>query len=210
MSMYERITNLCSMKGMSIAELERKAKVGARSIGRWDSNIPSVDKVSRVAAVLETTVDYLYTGKKTDAPVITESYVTYPVLGEVAAGYEHIAYESWDNGNIDIPESWLRGKEKDDYFVLRVCGNSMYPDYQDGDVVLVLKQDAVDYSGQVAVALYDDECATLKRVEFDSQHTWLRFRPINTNYEPIIRRGEEQEHCRILGIPKKLIRNIEE
>ncbi len=210
MSMYQRITNLCKEKGMTIAQLEKEADIGARTIGRWDGNKPSIDKVGKVAAVLETTIDYLYTGIKEEVPDVTEHYVTYHILGEVAAGYEHFADESWDNGQIDIPASWLRGKEKESYFVLRVCGSSMYPDYQDGDVVLVLKQNTVDYSGQVAVALYDDECATLKRVEYDSQHTWLRFRPINASYEPITRRGEEQEHCRILGIPKRLIRNIEE
>ena len=209
MGMLERIKNLCKEKGMSLKQVGVEAGLGDRSIYSWDTNAPSVDKVAKVAKVLETTIDYIYTGIKKEAPGITESYVTYPILGEVAAGYEHIAYESWDNGNIDIPESWIKGRQED-YFVLKVVGNSMYPDYQDGDVVLVKRQSDIDYSGQVAVALYDNECATIKRIERDNQNTWMRFRPINPQYEPIVKRSEELEHCCILGIPKKLIRNIDE
>lgn len=209
MGMYERITNLRKKADITEVELEQKANIGHNSMRRWNENIPSIDKVSRVAQVLETTTDYLFTGIGENKPEITEKFVTYPIFGEVAAGYEHIAYESWDNGNVDVPETWLRGKPQDAYFVLEVRGDSMHPTYQNGDLLLVLRQDYSDYSGQVVVALYDDENATIKKLEFDQSRTWYRFTPINQNYTSKTLRGEEIEHFRVLGIPKKLIRNIE-
>ena len=210
MGMYERITNLRKKADITEVELEQKASVGHNSMRRWNENIPSIDKVARVAQVLGTTTDYLFTGIEENAPEIAESFVTYPILSEVAAGYEHIAYESWDNGNVDVPETWLRGRQQDAYFVLEVRGDSMHPTYQNGDLLLVLKQDYADYSGQVVVALYDDENATIKKLEFDQSRTWYRFTPINQNYTTKTLRGEEIEHFRVLGIPKKLIRNIED
>ena len=209
MSIYERITNLCKEQGKTITQLEAESGLSQRTIGRWNNNKPAVDKVAKVASALGTTIDYLVTGEKKPPPGIAENYVTFAILGEVAAGYEFVASQSWDNGNVDIPESWLRGKSKEDYFVLEVRGDSMYPHYQDGDLVLVLRQEVADYSGQIVVALYDDENATVKKLEYDYQRTWVRLTPINPQYPSKTIRGEDLDHFRILGIPKKLIRNIE-
>ncbi len=148
--------------------------------------------------------------EKTPRPNITEDYTTFAVIGEVAAGYDSIAIEDWEGETIDIPNSWLRGRSKDEFFVLKVKGDSMYPTYQDGDKVLVLKQTTLNYSGQVGVILYDDEYASLKKVEFKMGEDWLRMVPINPSYPIKKIDGVELEHCRILGIPKLLIRDIEE
>ena len=50
-------------------------------------------------------------------PNITEEYVTFPVIGEIAAGYEHIAVEDWLGEKIEIPLSYLAGRKKEDFFV---------------------------------------------------------------------------------------------
>lgn len=61
--MYEFIKRLAKEKGIAIAELEKKAEIGSNSIWRWDQNIPSIDKVARVAEVLGVTLDEIYRGK---------------------------------------------------------------------------------------------------------------------------------------------------
>lgn len=143
-------------------------------------------------------------------PTITEDYTTFPVIGEVAAGYDNIAMEDWEGDTINIPNEYLKGRSKNEFFVLKVKGDSMYPTYQEGDRVLILKQSTLNYSGQVGVILYDDDYASLKKVEFKMGEDWLRMVPINPTH-PIKRiEGEALEHCRILGIPKILIREIEE
>lgn len=147
--------------------------------------------------------------KKDFSPNITEDYTTFPVIGEVAAGYDHIAVEDWDGDTVDIPNSFLKGHRKDEFFVLRVKGDSMYPEYQDGDKVLVLKQSSLNYSGQVGVVIYDGEIGTLKRVEYVQGEDWMRLVPINPSFPPLRIEGSALEQCRILGIPKLLIREIE-
>ena len=83
----------------------------------------------------------------------------------------------------------------------------MSPKYLDGDLVLVLKQTATDYAGQVAVVLYEDEMATIKRVEYTPGKE-MKLSPLNKDYETKTITGEALEHCRVLGIPKRLIRDV--
>lgn len=141
-------------------------------------------------------------------PSIAADFVSFPVMGEVAAGYDHYAVQDWTEGNIDIPASWLHGRPREDYFVLRVCGQSMFPTYQDGDIVLVLKQSTMDHSGQIGVVMYDDDKATLKRVEYVMGEDWMKLSPINPQFPPIMVTDERLEHCRVLGIPKMLVRKV--
>lgn len=176
---------------------------------------PNSDDLVHYARAYGVSIDYLVgrtdernnaTGRT--APNVSTNFVTFPVIGEIAAGYEHYADEDWTDGNIDIPETWLKGKPKDSYFVLRVSGDSMYPQFQEGDIVLVLKQSTMDYSGQIGVVMYDDDKATLKRVEYVNGEDWMKLSPINPQYPPMVVRDEKLEHCRVLGIPKILMRNI--
>lgn len=68
MNMLEIIQKLCQEKGISIAEVERRANLGNGSIRRWGVAYPSIDKVDRVAKILNTTIEYLYTGEIKNIP----------------------------------------------------------------------------------------------------------------------------------------------
>lgn len=68
MNMLEIIQKLCLTRGITIAELERKADLGNGTIRRWKDSYPSVDKVIRVANILNVSVEYLYTGEEQHTP----------------------------------------------------------------------------------------------------------------------------------------------
>lgn len=142
------------------------------------------------------------------APNITEDYTTFPVIGEIAAGYNHIAIENWEGDTIDIPNTYLRGHAYNEFIVLCVKGDSMYPIYQDGDKVLILKQTTLNHSGDIGAIVYDDEIATIKKIEYVSGENWLQLVPLNPSFKPEVISGERLEHCRVIGIPKLLIREI--
>ncbi|MBQ4119762.1 MAG: helix-turn-helix domain-containing protein [Clostridia bacterium] len=217
----ERIKYLRKQVGLNQIELanalnrEYGLKVDRVMVSKWETGFqtPVISTIKNIAALFEVSLDYL-TGEsdkneRMPAPVITENYTTFPVIGEVAAGYDSPALEDWEGETVDIPNSYLRGRNRDEFFVLKVKGDSMYPEYQDGDKVLVLKQTTLNYSGQVGVVLYDSELATLKKVEYNSGEDWMRFVAINPAYPPRTIYNEELELCRVLGIPKLLIREIE-
>lgn len=170
---------------------------------------PMISTVGNLAAILGVSADYLMgLSDSFPAPNITEEYTTFPVIGEIAAGYDHIALESWDGDTVDVPDSYLRGYQKDEFFVLCVKGDSMYPAYQDGDKVLILKQSVMNFSGEIGAVLYDDEIATLKKVEYKQGEDWIRLVPVNPNFPPMTIEGEQLNHCRIIGIPKLLLREV--
>ena len=176
--------------------------------------MPSDVNLQKIADYFGVSIEYLKgktdESKKIPSPNLTNDYTAFPVIGEVAAGYDSLAVEDWEGEVIDIPNSWLKGRSEEEFFVLKVKGDSMYPAYQDGDKVLVLKQSTLDYSGQVGVILYDDEYASLKKVEFKTGEDWLRMVPINPSHPIKKVENENLEHCKILGIPKMLIREIED
>lgn len=56
--------------------------------------------------------------------------------------------------------------------------------------------------------LYDGEMATLKRVEYVTGEDWMKMIPVNPNYPPKTITGADLEQCRILGIPKLVVREV--
>ncbi len=59
MTMFERIEFISKKRGMSLREVNEKAKLGTNAIYRWKKQTPSVDKIKAVANVLGVSVDYL-------------------------------------------------------------------------------------------------------------------------------------------------------
>lgn len=217
MEINKKLKNKRKELGLTMLEVANKVGVSEATVSRWESgDIANMrrDKIVLLANALNVTPAYIMgyeemdTNNKYPSPEITEDYVTFPVIGEIAAGYDHVAIEDWQGEKIDIPTSYLKGRAKDDFFVLSVTGNSMYPMYQEGDKVLVLKQSTLNYSGDIGVVLYDGENATLKKVEYVPGEDWMKLIPINPNVPPIKIEGAELETCRILGIPKLLIREV--
>ena len=62
---------------------------------------------------------------------------------------------------VKVPDTYLKGHKPEDFCAIHVRGDSMYhPDFRDGDIVLVLKQDTRNHSGEIGVISYgDDEMA---------------------------------------------------
>ena len=209
----ERISARRLQLGMSQDELASKTgytsaskrtiiqKIEAGKIGIKQS------KIDLFAAALEITRNQLM-GWEEEEPNLTDDTVTFHVIGDIAAGYDRNAVEEYTGVEMQIPRSWLKGRKQTDFFMLRVKGDSMYPMYQDGDVILVRKQSTLNHSGQIGVVIYGDDKATLKKVEYVYGEDWMKLVPINPNYPPTMVENEALEHCWVLGYPVKLIREI--
>lgn len=62
--LYDKIKALAEERGMSIYRLEKEAEFSKSSICKWNDNIPSVDKIQKVAKLLGVTVDSLLEEKE--------------------------------------------------------------------------------------------------------------------------------------------------
>ena len=88
------------------------------------------------------------------------SAASIPILGQIAAGVPIEAIQS-EVGRITPPEDLLGSG---DHFALEVKGDSMIQaGILDGDVVIIKRAETAD-SGDIVVALVDNEEATLKRL----------------------------------------------
>lgn len=214
MEINERIKHRRKELGLSAEYIAEKLGLSPATIYRYESKeikkFPT-DVLVPLAKVLHTTPEYLMGWSeskqlKLDSPTIIDNNVSFPVIGELAAGYEHIAMEDWSGDTVEIPESYLRGRRKEDFLVLSVKGDSMYPHYHDGDKVLILKQDCINESGDIAAVIYDGEYATLKKVEYKKDA--VRLVPLNPEYKPREISGADLEQFKIIGIPRLLVRDI--
>ena len=86
--------------------------------------------------------------------------VSIPVMGRIAAGVPISAIQS-NSHSVSLPADMLGAGE---HFALEVKGDSMVEaGILDGDTVVIRKQDSAN-TGDIIVALIDDEEATLKRL----------------------------------------------
>lgn len=103
--------------------------------------------------------------------------VPIPVMGRIAAGTPISAIQSRSH-TVDISPDFLSHGE---HYALEVRGDSMIEaGIFDGDIVVIRKQETAD-TGDIVVALIDDEEATLKRLRRKGASVALE--AANPNYE---------------------------
>ncbi|MCM8782682.1 MAG: transcriptional repressor LexA [Candidatus Omnitrophica bacterium] len=126
-------------------------------------------------------LDKMNNRPRTIAVPAGQKLVQIPILGAIAAGQPIEAIED-NKENIAIPQNKINSS--DEYFALRVSGNSMIDEnINDGDIILVRKQSTAE-NGQKVVALIDNHSATLKKFYKERGH--IRLQPANKFNEPII------------------------
>ena len=104
--------------------------------------------------------------------------VAVPVMGRIAAGTPIEAIQN-KSSVINMPPDMLSAGGE--HFALEVRGDSMIEaGILDGDIALIKRTEAAD-TGDIVVALIDDEEATLKR--FRRRGASIALEPANTSYE---------------------------
>ena len=139
----QRLKELRNQRGYTQVGLSRALGVSQQAVGKWETGrcTPDPQMLTRLAATLDTTVDYLLGGGN----VLAECMV--PVLGTVKAGFGALAFEE------DYGSEPANVKDPSQYFYLIVRGDSMEPRIHDGDLALVRRQPTLE-SGELGVVVY--------------------------------------------------------
>ena len=119
-----------------------------------------------------------------------------PVVGRVAAGTPILAQE--------CVEDYLTfdcGGREDEFFALRVRGESMLKAGILPDDLVVVRRQQTAVNGEIVVALLGDE-ATVKRLDRRDGHVWLM--PENDAYQPI-----DGDGAQILGKVSAVVRHYQ-
>lgn len=208
---------LCREKNkLTQGELGERLGLNKSTIQRYETGQVAKIKLPILESIAcELNVSAAYLALKTDNPEVTsrtiESNETIlpqdkirmiPVYESVSAGFGAYA----DNYILEyMPLFIASNEEAKNTMCIKVQGNSMYPKIEEGDSIQVLKQDWCD-SGQVAVILIDGEDSVVKKIEYDKNSiTLLSFNP---EYAPRVFKGAERDRLRILGIVRKVIKDI--
>ena len=208
MTTGERIKQLRLQHGLTQEELGARLGVQRAAVQKYEKgtvkNIKR-DALLRLAEVLETTPEYLLGWDempKNVIPISAEDLVHIPVIGRVAAGLSCFAED-----NIVDYETVLRSdiSKAEKYAFLRVIGDSMYPVFMEGDLVLVQVQESVD-SGTYAVVTVDNEDGVIKRIVYGTD--FIELQSVNPMYPPRRFENEDVMRIRVFGAVKEVKRKF--
>lgn len=191
----EIIKELRIKKGITQNELAGLCGVHQTAVSQWENGRTLPDKQSLITLsdIFNVSVDLLMGN---NSPSAKENLI--PVLGYVRAGMPIGAYEDV----LEYVEVSDKMAATEDYFGLRVTGDSMMPRICEEDIVIVHKQDYIE-SGEIGVVLVNDLDATIKKVI--KKGTSLTLVPFNPSYEPMIFSPEE-----IVTLPVRIIGKVVE
>lgn len=136
-------------------------------------------------------------------PVKYNNLVKMPVIGSIPAGTPLEAIQYIDDSDcLYIPKSRLRGGQEN-YFLLRIQGNSMNPKYLDGDVILFFINPSPDSGAEVAAMVNGDD-ATFKQIFISENGVTLH--PYNSLFDDMHYSIEEIRELpvRVLGVAQSL------
>lgn len=209
MKFGERILKLRTEKGMTQDELAQKLGYKSRSsIAKIENGVRDVPRsqIVELAKALGTTPSVLMgweDDKPTDTLTVlpTDKIHMIPVFGSVAAGFG--AYASSDIIEY-IPLYIENDCDVADTICITVKGQSMYPKIEEGDRIVVRRQDSVD-NGRIAVVMIGDE-AVVKRVECEKNK--LTLISINPEYPPRVIEGKDLEDVRIVGLVQEVMKKL--
>lgn len=204
MSLGSRIRALREQSQLSQKEFAAKMNIANNTLSMYENDlrVPNDTIKSKIADYFGVTIDYLL-GR---APIETGGdIVQIPVLGSIPAGIPLEAIEDivdWE----DIPKAMCSGGKE--FFALKVKGDSMWPDFLEGDIVILRKTPSCE-TGDVCAVLVNGDEATLKTVKF-AEDGALTIAPKNPSYPPKTFTPEQiqQLPVSIAGVVVELRRKI--
>ena len=211
-----RLRAALELRGMKQAELVELTGIGKSSISTYlrGSYIPKQKNIYKMAKALNVNEAWLM-GEDVD-PTRQNAYsepsdislVTIHYAGPVAAHFN--ATPDGASEQRTIPAEWIGRRRPEDFFLATVSGDSMYPQFQDGDEILCLRCSDMGISGRIGIMLLGGDEATVKRIEYKPGEDWIDLVPINPEFKPRRIEGVDLEQCRVVGRVIKVIRTVDQ
>ncbi|MDT2471898.1 XRE family transcriptional regulator [Enterococcus avium] len=214
----KRIRILRERKNWTQTELSQELGMKTyTTVSKWESdeNFPKGKDLKKLAELFGVSSDYLLglstVSKQDDISTIYNQLVpprqekvynfaerqleeqnrkVVPLFGTTAANPTELSY-----GDINMEDTIEINVPKKAECALVVKGDSMEPEYQNGDIVFYKSQPAVE-NGEMAIVEIDGDGVTLKKVYYNYDDDKVVLRSLNGKYED---RELEPERVRILG-----------
>lgn len=211
-----RLRAALELRGMKQAELVELTGIGKSSISTYlrGSYIPKQKNIYKMAKALNVNEAWLMgedvdpTRQNAYSEPSDSSLVTIHYAGPVAAHFDATPDDAYEQRT--IPAEWIGRRRPEDFFLATVSGDSMYPQFQDGDEILCLRCSDMGISGRIGIMLLDGGEATVKRIEYKTGEDWIDLVPINPEFKPRRIEGVDLEQCRVVGRVIKVIRTVDQ
>ena len=200
--------NLCLQNGVSPNAAAKEMKISSGAVTEWKKGrVPQMATIKKIADYFNVTVDYLL-GKENTPDVKSNAIILdpnktrmIPVYESVSAGFGAVA----QNLILEYMPIYIHSDlEASETICIKVTGDSMSPDIDNGDIIQVHKTVAVN-SGDIAVVLVDGEEALVKKIVYNDN--CLELHSINPAYPTIRFCDADLIRVQILGVVKNTLRD---
>ncbi len=193
MELGEKIKLLREEKNLSQEDLAKKLNVARQTIFKYETgivtNIP-LSKIKEIANILGVQPSYLcgWQDISNVEPLhLNRNVIKVPIYGEIPAGVpiemiEDDFIEEYEEVDADL----ARGGKV--LFGLKIKGDSMYPEFRNGDNVIFQKVDTCENGDYCAVSINGTECTFKKVIRKENGITLM---PLNSAYEPMFYTNQE-------------------
>lgn len=202
-----RIKEIRKEKDMTLEDVAKRIGVAKSTIQRYEAGLISSPKQPVLAAMAKAfniKEEWLCGMSNDKEEQIEETFddgmVPIPVLGEVSAGTGKCATDNITGYIFEEKDSMSGDSE---YVYLKVTGDSMYPEFKEGDLVFVKCQPSVE-SGSYAVVMVDSELGMVKRVIYGKD--FVELQSVNPMYPPKRFENEDVLRVRVFGLVKGMKR----
>lgn len=205
------IKRLRKQLGYSQTKFASLLHVTQGAVSQWEigATRPDTDQLIAISKLFNVSMDSLTEGPEDIKRMEPrkgkrKEYVTIPVYGIIPAGIPFEAIQDiLDYEDLAIDST----KPGRDYFALKIKGDSMEPEYRDGDTIIIQQQERCN-SGDDCVVMVNGDDATFKRVKL--HENGLTLLPLNPEYDPRFFTNAEVASLpvRILGICIEIRRSL--
>jgi len=198
--MENRLKALRIKEGLTQGKLAKIFNIKQNSLSNYElgnRQIPDELKV-KIGKHFNVSIDYLLGHIESNASLVglNDNTIEIPVYGKIPAGTPFEMIEDIVE-KIKIPASWVKNGVQ--YFGLKIDGNSMLPEFRNGDTIILRQQPNCE-SGQYCAVSINSTDAVFKKVI--KKPNGILLQPLNTEYEPVFYTKKEIEELpvTILGV----------
>lgn len=197
---YKNFDTLLKKHNTTVYKVSKATGIAPSTFSDWKSgrSCPKADKLKKIADHFGVGMEYMIDADSASLPLFGNSANAkkkmVPIIGEIRAGSPIITNETL------IGYEYADISDSEDYFYLRVCGDSMKNiGMINGSIVLFRKQQYAE-NGDIVACLVGGDSATVKR--FQREHKRVLLIPENEDYSPIELSTDDFEagEARILGV----------
>lgn len=198
----ERIRYFRKRKNLTMQEMAEDLNLTQQAISRYErgDRKTNQDILFMFADYFKVSINDFFPPLDFDNAEVIPDTIKIAIYGSIKAG---IPLESQNDiiEEMEIPGEWAKGGKK--LFGLKISGDSMFPKYQDGEIVIFEQTDDIEtYKNKDCAVMINHSESTFKKVQVNEKGIVLQ--PYNASYDIRVYSNEEIKKLPIMVLGKAI------